>query len=483
MTDFLLSNDFITGIIAFLLVLIPAVIIHEIGHFLAAKAVGITILEFGIGMPPRMVKLFTRGGTEYTLNWLPLGGFVRPLGEGVVSQMGEEATEEDREEAKRRGIANAKSVYEARPWERIVFMIAGAMANFLMALALFAVVALIGLPEIVGARAHIVYVAPESSLYAAGLRSGDFIEKIDGENFADTDALFNRMASADAPFQLTVARPEGESTTALTLDVTSLAASGETTETHPIIGFVAPNSPADRAGLQAGDLVLAFNGTPTYVFPDLQAQIADSIGVRSTITLWRDGETIEASLVPRVNPPEGEGAIGIAFSVADTAMLDTTNGLAYTPGPDQQTMQPQPLSVAIPYAFQQFGEVINIIASIPAQVLQGTADPNMLRPIGPVGVSQAGAELLRESVSENRPMIILNFIALVSISLGLTNLLPIPALDGGRILFVLLEIVRGRPISPEREGLVHLVGLALLLSLMVVVLINDIAHPVTDLLR
>ena len=409
MTDFLLSNDFITGIIAFLLVLIPAVIIHEIGHFLAAKAVGITILEFGIGMPPRMVKLFTRGGTEYTLNWLPLGGFVRPLGEGVVSQMGEEATEEDREEAKRRGIANAKSVYEARPWERIVFMIAGAMANFLMALALFAVVALIGLPEIVGARAHIVYVAPESSLYAAGLRSGDFIEKIDGENFADTDALFNRMASADAPFQLTVARPEGESTTALTLDVTSL--------------------------------------------------------------------------VPRVNPPEGEGAIGIAFSVADTATLDTTNGLTYTPGPDQQTMQPQPLSVAIPYAFQQFGEVINIIASIPAQVLQGTADPNMLRPIGPVGVSQAGAELLRESVSENRPMIILNFIALVSISLGLTNLLPIPALDGGRILFVLLEIVRGRPISPEREGLVHLVGLALLLSLMVVVLINDIAHPVTDLLR
>ncbi|MCA9907371.1 MAG: site-2 protease family protein, partial [Anaerolineae bacterium] len=76
MTDFLLSNDFITGIIAFLLVLIPAVIIHEIGHFLAAKAVGITILEFGIGMPPRMVTLFTRAGTEYTLNWLPLGGFV-----------------------------------------------------------------------------------------------------------------------------------------------------------------------------------------------------------------------------------------------------------------------------------------------------------------------------------------------------------------------------------------------------------------------
>ncbi|MBE0689376.1 MAG: site-2 protease family protein, partial [Anaerolineae bacterium] len=190
MTDFLLGNDFITGVIAFLLVLIPAVIIHELGHFLAAKAVGITILEFGIGMPPRAAKLFTWAGTDYTLNWLPLGGFVRPLGEGVVSQMGEEATDEDREEARRRGIVNSKSVFDAKPWERIVFMIAGAMANFLMAIALFAVVALIGLPEIIGSRARLLYVAPNSALYEAGLRSGDFVEQINGEPLADLDTFY-----------------------------------------------------------------------------------------------------------------------------------------------------------------------------------------------------------------------------------------------------------------------------------------------------
>jgi len=482
MTDFLLGNDFITGVIAFLLVLIPAVIIHELGHFLAAKAVGITILEFGIGMPPRLAKLFTWGGTDYTINWLPLGGFVRPLGEGVVSQMGEEATDEDREEAQRRGIVNAKSVYDAKPWERIVFMVAGALANFVMALTLFAIVALLGLPEIVGGRAHLLYVAPDSPLYEAGLRPGDFVEQINGENFADLDAFYNQLSSADSPLSLSVVHPD-DPEQPVSIEVPPLPTAAEPVQTHPVIGQVADNSPAARAGLQVGDLVLDFNGSPTYVFQDLQALISDSLGVRSSMTVWRDGEIIETSLVPRTNPPEGEGAIGVAFSLGAAAMLDTTSGLAFGPGPDQQVMQPQPLSVAIPYAFEQFGEVINIIVSIPAQIFQGTADPDMLRPIGPVGVSQAGAELLRESVTENRPMIILNFIALVSISLGLTNLLPIPALDGGRILFVLVEIVRGRPISPEREGLVHLVGLALLLSLMVVVLINDIAHPVTDLLR
>src|SRR5215213_6808694 len=104
MFDFLVGNDLLSALVAFVLVLIPAVLIHEMGHFLAAKLVGITILEFGIGMPPRMVKLFTLNGTDYTLNWLPLGGFVRPLGEDVVRQLGNDATNVDREEAERRGV-------------------------------------------------------------------------------------------------------------------------------------------------------------------------------------------------------------------------------------------------------------------------------------------------------------------------------------------------------------------------------------------
>ncbi|MEL7235546.1 MAG: site-2 protease family protein, partial [Chloroflexota bacterium] len=113
---------------------------------------------------------------------------------------------------------------------------------------------------------------------------------------------------------------------------------------------------------------------------------------------------------------------------------------------------------------------------------RGNITANEARPISIVGISQIGGRFLTESIEQNRPVVILNYIAVISIALGLTNLLPIPALDGGRILFVLIEMVRGRPIPPEREGIVHLLGLIFLLSVTVVVIINDIVNPITDLI-
>src|SRR5215207_1885029 len=160
MLDFLVNSDVLSAIVAFVLVLIPAVLIHELGHFFAAKLVGITILEFGIGMPPRMVKLFTFRGTDYTLNWLPLGGFVRPLGEDMVRQLGDDATNVDREEAERRGVRKTMTVNEAPPLGRIFFMAAGALMNFLLAFVLFIIIALSGLPERVGGVVGLDYVTP-----------------------------------------------------------------------------------------------------------------------------------------------------------------------------------------------------------------------------------------------------------------------------------------------------------------------------------
>jgi regulator of sigma E protease len=158
-------------------------------------------------------------------------------------------------------------------------------------------------------------------------------------------------------------------------------------------------------------------------------------------------------------------------------------GLALEAGLPQRIMQSQPLGTAVQYSFARIGDVFNTILSIPGEIIRGTAQPEELRLTSPLGISQAGGVFLQESIQQNQPTIILEFMALISLALGLTNLLPIPALDGGRIVFVLFEIVRGRPITPEREGMVHLVGLVLLLSLMVVVLLNDIANPLTDLLR
>ena len=479
MLDFLVNNDALSAIVAFVLVLIPAVLIHELGHFFAAKAVGITILEFGIGMPPRMVKLFSYKGTDYTLNWLPLGGFVRPLGEDMVRQLGDEATNVDREEAERRGEKRPMSVNEAPPLGRIFFMAAGALANFLMAFILFVIIALTGLPQPVGAAVGLDYVAAGSVLEQAGLQQGDAIQTINGENFASANELIERIyASNGEPVTLRVLRQNEAEPLEITFtpDLTGEAASGIP---HPIVLGIAPESPAEAAGLQPIDLIVAFNGEALADYEHLQELTSQHLDEAVTLTVWRNGEEIEVTLTPRSAPPAGQGAMGIGIA---TATLNPELGIVYEEG-GRNELVPQPLDRAISYSIGRITEVITTIASIPGQILNGTAESESLRFTSPLGISQVGGVFLQESIQRGQPSIILEFIALISLALGLTNLLPIPALDGGRILFVVIEMIRGRPIAPEREGMVHLVGLALLLSLMVVVLINDIANPLTNLIR
>jgi regulator of sigma E protease len=382
-----INNPFVV-IIGFIIVLIPAVIIHELGHFIAAKMVGITILEFGVGMPPRIMRLFTWRGTDVTLNWLPLGGFVRPLGEDVVRQMGDEALQTDRDEAVSRGISQPVSVNEARPMARIFFMAGGAIANFIMAFVLFAIVGMIGLETQVSDRVQV-----------------------------------NRIAGG---------------------------------------------SPAQAAGLLPNDLIIAFNGETISTYEDLQTRTRENLDETVTLTLLRNGEDVEVSLVPRANPPEGQGAMGIEI------------------GPETQII-PMSFGEAVQFSIDRLTSVLRLMAELPSQLVSAVANreapPENMRIVSPLGISQGSAIMIQQSIEERQPTMILEYIALISFALGITNLLPIPALDGGRILFVIIEIIRGRPIAPEREGMVHLVGLAVLLSLMVVALLNDIANPITNQLR
>ncbi len=479
MFDFLLESDALSAIVAFIVVLIPAVLVHEIGHFLAAKAVGITILEFGIGLPPRIFKMFTWRGTDYTLNWLPLGGFVRPLGEDMVRQLGDEALDQDRSEAEMRGISKAVSVNEAKPLARIIFMAAGAFANFVTAFAIFVLIALIGIPEVIGGRVNVLYVDPDSTFAAAGLQPNDVIEDVNGRYFGNYDEFVGLLYAANGEdVTFTVRRIDVDEPFTIT------AASDLTGEVqvvpHPAIGDVAEGSPAARAGLQAGDLVVALNDEPTETYEELQALTRQHLDEEINLTIWREGQEQVVTLTPRSSPPSGQGAMGI---IIGAATLAPEAGLALENAIPQRVIQPQPLGAAVQYSVDRIGQVFNTIASIPGQIIGGTADPDSLRLTSPLGISQAGAVFLQESIVQDQPTIMLEFVALISLALGWTNLLPIPALDGGRILFVLLEIVRGRPIAPEREGVVHLIGLVLLLSLMVVVLLNDIANPLTNLLR
>ncbi|MBE2183280.1 MAG: RIP metalloprotease RseP [Anaerolineae bacterium] len=483
MFDLSAANNPIVVIAAFLLVLIPAVFIHELGHLIAAKLVGITILEFGVGMPPRLVKLFTWRGTEYTLNWLPLGGFVRPLGEDMVRQMGDEALQSDRDIAIERGFTHPVSVNEAKPLGRIFFMAGGAIANFIMAFVIFVIIGLSGLPQLVGARVELRYVPSESAWSDSGLQAGDIIQAVNGEYFADAAGLLSALQMVGDETTLTVIRPaSGEETFIVTvqnLDVSSL-----TLETHPIVQQVAPGSPAAEAGLQRNDLVTMLNTQPVANFDELQALTAENLGQEVSLTVLRDGELVTVNLTPREHPPEGQGAMGIQIT-GGAAVPET--GMVIADSIPVQELVPLSIGESAQYSLGRIGMVLEQMAQLPVQLFNmvfNSAPPSEnMRITSPLGISQVGGLLLQESIQQERPAIILEYIGLISLALGITNLLPIPALDGGRILFVLIEIVRGRPIAPEREGMVHLVGIALLLSLMVVVVLNDIANPLTDILR
>ncbi|MBA3870711.1 MAG: RIP metalloprotease RseP [Anaerolineae bacterium] len=482
------ENNPLVVIVAFIVVLTPLILIHELGHFFAAKSVGITILEFGLGFPPKVRKLFTWRDTEFTLNWIPLGGFVRPLGEDVIRPLDEESVEADRQEFLRRQedavatnqhIAKPKSVNEASPIARIIFMAAGAAANFVLAFVLFAIVALLGVQQIVGASVQIVKLDDSSVLSKAGLLQDDIITEINGTKFQDTNEFLKDFySSTQKPVHLSILRGTDNQQIDLTANNASTS-SATAPQTYTQIRNVSPDSPAALADIKPNDLITAFNGEPLASLDDFRAKIQANLGKQVSITLNRDGKNVDVTLVPRANPPQGQGSLGVVIA---SVQQDTAMGITFV-GLPQIDYVPQSLGDSVKYGYESVRDVIASVVELPSRLLSGAITPQEARPVSVLGISQIGAVFIEQSISQKRITPILLFIATISVGLGFFNLLPIPALDGGRILFVVIEIIRGKPISPEREGLVHLIGLALLLSLSVLVLLNDVINPVTNALR
>jgi regulator of sigma E protease len=512
MEDFILGNDVLLQVVAFGLILIPAVIVHEFGHFLAAKLVGITVLEFGIGFPPKIGKLFTWGETEFTLNWIPIGGFVRPLGEDLVRPVGEEATERDRnalvsdmsdstadrsgkdpghksevEELAARGIYNTKAVHEATPMQRIFFMAAGALFNFIFALIIFVVVASTGVPEVVGDQIGFASFAEDSPLTEIGLLPYDAIDELNGEPFADHAALADRLALLiGEPVTVRVLRSVDDAVETLELEFVAtqqIVDSFVGPDEYVLITSVDDDSPAMEAGLQANDLIAYFDGNQVFNNDDPSAYVSalthEAAGQQVTLTVIRGGEQIEVSLVPRLDPPVGRGRMGIGIA---NAYSDVDFGVTYLAG-DNYEVVPQSLGASLTYGVDRIGLIFRMIGDFPSRLMSGDAAPEEKRIISVVGVSQIGGKLLADSIEENSYYRIIDFVGLISIALGVTNLLPIPALDGGRIFFVLIELVRGKPLPPEKEGLVHLAGLVFMLLVGVLFIINDLSNPLTDLIQ
>lgn len=354
-----MNADFLLGLVQFIAVLAALIIIHELGHFLAARLFKVKVEEFGLGFPPRLVSLFEAGGTKFSLNAIPLGGFVRLKGENDPSVPG--------------GIAAAS------PWVRLAVFFAGPVMNLLVGAILYAV-------------------------------------------------IFMRIGMPDP--------------------------------TRVQIMGVAENSPSEQAGLRPGDLILQVNGQAIESTDDLRDAVLAALEKPTRIAYQRDDQVYETTLVPRSNPPAGEGAIGIEMG---------------------NPTRPVNLVEAIPTGGVAVYNHARLLLQLPVYMLQGRISPEEGRLVGFKGMFDIYQEVRQNDVGTGMPagINILGFFTTITISLGVLNLLPIPALDGGRILFTLPEIVLRRRIPPHYEGMINLISFAMLLLLLLYINLQDFINPAT----
>lgn len=379
----------------FIVVLVPLVVVHELGHFLAAKAFRIKVLEFAIGFPPRVKGLVWRKGeTEYTVNWLPLGGFVRLLGEEDPS--------------------DPRSLAAAARWKRFVVLSAGVWMNVVLAVTLMSV----------------SFIVPrERSLSLA--------------------------------------------------QVTSVAPGSPAAEAR-IVG-VMPDGSAPRQGLQPGDIVLKVEGREIANVNELIYASRLHLGRTQEWVIKRGGALLTAYVYARWHPPAGQGPTGITIgpptSCADLdAEGNPVNCRLVYPFTERVSY---PLWEAVPKGVVTLLETVQLsINEVRVRIGGGGGAATEDQPVftGPVGIAETTQRVVREAGWRS----LIELSALLSLSLGVFNALPWPGLDGGRVLMLGIEVLRGgKRLSPELEGLIHFAGMAALLSLVAAVTYFDIARLVT----
>jgi RIP metalloprotease RseP len=318
-------SDFVLAVISFVIVIGPLILIHELGHFLAARFVGVTVLEFGIGFPPRAIKLFEQGGTEFTINWLPIGGFVRPLGEDFVRPVGEAATDSERAELEKRqgerqalegGAASAKpfktkSLMEAGPWQRILFMSAGMLMNIAAGIILFTIAALIGVPVMQSAKMGVSSVDSGSFAAKAGFLVGDVITTVNGTTVNSLDTLNAALCQRNGNDLSVVITRAGQN---IPLTLPDPGVSGGV-----LLRSVQNGQPAKVAGLQANDRILKADDQPICGNNDLFNYEAKTLGKAVTFTYIRSGETTPQTMVVNLNPQMP--ALGASIETVDMATV------------------------------------------------------------------------------------------------------------------------------------------------------------------
>jgi len=411
----------------FLLAAIPVfgvcVLVHEFGHFITAKWAGIRVEEFGIGFPPRLVGFRKRDGGGWEVIWFS-------------------------------GRHNPEDTYVQ---QKPQYTSAGSVVNTL--------------PEAMKGQNSAYYPQPETrtgdhTIYSINfLPIGGFV-RMPGENGDVNDPNGNydpqSFASKSAGKRIIVLIA-GVTMNVILAMVLFTIAYGLGEPTFPAtIGKVVPGSPAAVAGLQPGDTIVSVNGHPVRLFTDVQSIVTNAIKADNNqlatvpveLEVRHAGEThtVSTTVQVRVHPPQGQGPMGVEEKIV------------FVSSPIWQAPYK-----GIQHTFSVTGDFINQIA----QMIAGAVKPQLA---GPVGIVKITGEVAA-SVPDLGWWPILSLTAILSLNLAIINILPFPALDGGRILLILIELLRGgKRLKPEREGIINFVGMAILLTLMVIITVNDVMH-------
>jgi regulator of sigma E protease len=420
-------------ILAFLFVLGVLVFVHELGHFLMARFYGVRVLRFSLGFDPKIFK-FTRGGTEYSVGIIPLGGFVKMAGETV---------EDERTGAPDEFMSKSK-------WVRFQVYLAGPVMNLLLAFLVLAAVLMRGadVPLYQSSAPVIGAVAAGSAAERAGLEPGDRIVSVNGRDVPTWDALDLEIApKANQALAITVERRG----TRLTLQVTPAAYSkyeigdlGVRPVLRPQFDIIQPGLSADRAGIQRGDVVLAVNGERGLDQPAVIERIKKSPGTPIIFTIERNRESLDVAVTP-----DKSGRIGVTLYLWEVKRVDPT------------------ILQAFAMSAQQNWENTVLIGRTVRGLLSRELPVRQL--MGPIAIAE-----LSGSAARLGWLPLLQMMSMISLNLGLINLLPVPVLDGGHMAILLVEGAARRDLSTRVKERVLLAGAALIVLLMVTVIYNDV---------
>lgn len=414
----------LVNIVGFVLIFSILVFVHELGHFWIARRSGIVTEEFGFGYPPRLLSLF-RGQGRLVVDgqtYVVPRNFDLPRELAIDSRV---ALETHTDGKGRRVLLGVQVVDPEH--------------------------------EPLSAAGRVELVDPGTLFSINAIPFGGFV-RMRGEDGPAGPGSF-ASASARGRAATLLAGPAMN----LLLAIVLFALSFMLGRPEPVPGgrieAVAPGSPAELAGLQVGDRVYGIADEVVREAADIGRYVQAHIGEPVTLLVERDGEQFTVSLSPRVDPPPGEGAIGVAiYPVTEIRRFGVLESL-------QRGMEDT-------VRFTQF------TLSVPAMLVRGAITPAEARPVGPKAIYDLTSGAISATVVSGWWFPVLQLMGILSAALAITNLLPLPALDGGRLMFIFIEKIRGRRVDPNWEGAIHLAGMVLLLGLMVIITYQDFASPV-----